>query len=152
MALPPDIGELWKALRTAWLADTLLKQLINQSAQGGSIYLEMPHNKVPFPLLVLKVISSEINIYETVLGRSYQTLQLNAYSTDRYFGGKVFAAMENNWCIPRQRDEFTSTNWRITDMNWTNPIDLGKLRIDDDDQDIWGFACQARAYVRRRDS
>ena len=150
--LPPDIGELWIALRTAWLADPLLTQLIDQTAQGGSIYLEMPHNKVPFPLIVLKTPKAEINPYDSCFGRSYQEIQINSYSLDRHFGGKIFAALEANWSIPWLRVEFTSTNWRISDMNFSRPIDLGRLRIDNDDQDIWGFCCHARAYVRRRDT
>ena len=152
VTLPPDIGELLKALRTAWLADPYLSQLIDQTAQGGSIYLEMPHNKVPFPLIVMKIAKSEINPYDSCFGRSYQEIQVNAYSIDRYFGGKIFAALEANWSIPWLRAEFTSTNWRISDMNFTNPVDLGKLRISNIDQDIWGFCCEARAYVRRRDT
>lgn len=150
--LPPDLGELWKALRTAWLADTLLMQLIDQTGQGGSIYLEMPHNRVPFPLLVFKPHDPEINIHASYLGVSRQTLQVDAYSLDRYFGSKIFAAFEQNWSIPKLAVEFQSTNWRITEMNWSHPVDIGKLRIANIDQDIWGFSCQCRCYVRRRDS
>lgn len=150
--LPPDLGELWKALRIAWLADPFLVQLIDQTADGGSIYVSMPHNKIPFPLLVMKIQDPDINTQASFLGVSHETIQVNAYSLDRYFGEKIFAAFQANWSIPITAVEFTSSNWRITNMIWSHPIDLGQLRVTNQDQDLWGFACQCRCYVRRRDS
>lgn len=150
--LPPDLGELWKSLRTAWLADPVINLLLAQTNEGGSIYLEMPHQKIDFPSMTFKPQSPEINVSASYLGVSRQTIVLNAYSLDRYHGGKVFAAFQQQWSIPRLAAEFTSTNWRITEMVWSHPIDVGKLQISNIDQDIWQFSCQCRMFVRRRDT
>lgn len=147
--LPPDLSELWKAWRTALLADTLIMQLINQDAQGGSIYLEMPHNKVPFPLLVLKIPTADINTNASYLDVFRPTLQMNYYSLDRWSGSKIFAALQANWSIPKLRGQFESDNFVMSQMIWSHPIDIGKLRISNDDQDIWGFACTADCFVKR---
>ena len=147
--LPPDLSDLWKALRAAWVVDPLLSQLIDQSASGGSIYLEMPHQKVPFPMLVMKILDPEINMEASYRGVSRQTLQINAYGLDRWLGGKIFAAFEANWTIPRLAAQFSSNDWYITEMNWMHPIDLGRLRVSNIDQDVWGFACHCRCFVRQ---
>lgn len=147
--LPPDLGELWKALRTAWLNDPVISQLICSTNPGGSIYLEMPHQKVTFPTLSFKPQNPDIKTDATFLGASHETLQVNSYSLDRYHGPQVFAAFQSQWSIPLNQVEFQSTNWRIVSMVWSHPIDVGKLQVSNIDQDVWQFSCQCRLFVKR---
>lgn len=146
----PDLGELWKALRLAWLADPYVANLLSTANEGGSIYMAMPHNKIAFPSLVMTHIQSDSPFAATYLGVSRNILKIDSFSMDRYFGAKIFSQFEARWTIPQVVvDHFNSTNWKITQMYWESPIDVGRLQIENIDQDVWQFSCQCHCRVTR---
>ena len=50
MSTTHDLSEIWKALRTAWLADAELVALLGSA---DAIYRDFPQTAVAFPIIVL---------------------------------------------------------------------------------------------------
>jgi len=143
------IGDIWKALRTALLADT---QLTAKLGAVTAMYRSFPQERVKFPILVLtnQGLVPQTDVSGPGLYRPTPQLDIFVDYDDYYAAEEIFGVLEENFSIPNRRTTgITSDNHRITELRWFNLIEVGPLRVVDTNEPIIQFSIDFRLRIQR---
>lgn len=144
-----QLSEIFKALRTALLADGTLTALLGAA---DAIYFEDPRADLPFPCITIDV--RELNPQNrngSFTGIWRTDLQFNLFGVDPHVLTDMNAHLEAAWDIPRNRQlVIDSDNYRLTLLQHIGGGHVGTIRLLSTQRDLRHYASEWRCKVSKK--
>lgn len=141
------IGDIFDAMRTAFLAESDLTDLLGSS---DAMYREFPHIKVTYPILVFDMTSLAPQTQISGAGLYRPDVQLDIMVKNPYDAEDIFGVLEEKFSIPNERTAtINSSNHVIDQMVWDDVFEVAQLRVVDTDERIRQFTSLFSLRIRR---
>lgn len=142
-----DPSEIWKALRTALTGDATLVAMLDSADQ---IWRQSPDGPMAYPAIVLHVADDNPQAQISGTGVWRPQLELHVFATDYDTCRAIVHRIDEQFTIPENRAEITSTNYRLTLLRRRNGIEVGTVRPIDSTQRIRQYTTEWHCRVNAR--
>lgn len=134
-----SVKEIWTQMITEMNADSEITDIIG----ANNIHRINPPVKLAFPNMIIEITLGPISQLSGV-GLYRPSLTFNVFASDHDNADDMMRALEAGWTIPFKRPQGINTsNYSITQMQFTNLIEVGNAEVVDTGEVVTHFVIPA---------